>query len=140
MTGGKRMLKSTAKYADGINLAWAFSPKQCETLFKQLDQYCIDFGRKKGVILRSVGLWVRVFANEQEMETRMKEEAKKRNMPLEKYQERVKGALIGTKEQIVEKLTNYKKIGVSHFIFMFPMKEELTYLQLLNDDIIPQIK
>ncbi|MFX1252070.1 MAG: LLM class flavin-dependent oxidoreductase [Promethearchaeota archaeon] len=140
MTGGKRMLKSTAKYADGINLAWAFSPKQCETLFNQLDEYCTDFGRKKGAILRSVGLWARVFANEQEMETRMKAEAEKRNMSLEKYQDRVKGALIGTTEQIVEKLTNYKKVGVSHFIFMFPMKEESTYLQLFNDDIIPKVK
>jgi alkanesulfonate monooxygenase SsuD/methylene tetrahydromethanopterin reductase-like flavin-dependent oxidoreductase (luciferase family) len=140
MTGGKRMLRATAKYGDGINIAWSFGPQKCRELFNQLDEYCVEFGRSKGEIIRSVGSWVRYFKDNDEMETKMKEEALKRDLSLDQYKERVKGALVGTKDMIIEKLIGYKEIGVSHFTLMFPMKEELQHLSLFDKEILPKVR
>ncbi|MFW9854386.1 MAG: LLM class flavin-dependent oxidoreductase [Candidatus Thorarchaeota archaeon] len=139
MTGGRRMLRVTAKYGDGINVAWSFGPKKCTELFSQLEKYCSEFGRPARDVLRSIGSWVRYFKNKGEMESRMKEEASKRNLSYEQYKDRVKGALVGTKDMIIEKLIAYKNLGVSHFILMFPMKEELQYLVRFNDEILPEV-
>ncbi|MFX0094687.1 MAG: LLM class flavin-dependent oxidoreductase [Candidatus Hodarchaeota archaeon] len=139
-SGGKHMLKITAKHGDGINLAWTVPPDKCEWVFNRLDQQCKDMERDSSEILRSVGYWVRMFADEEEMEKYMKEEAKKQNLPFKEFKKQVQNLLMGTKDQIIEKLLEYQKIGVPHFIFMFPYPEELKYLQLFNNEILPAIK
>ncbi|MFX0211527.1 MAG: LLM class flavin-dependent oxidoreductase [Candidatus Hodarchaeota archaeon] len=137
MTGGKKMLRIAAKYGDGINLAWAFSPEQCKMIFKQLDKYSDEVQRKQ--LLRSVGFWVRLFENEEDKIIKMKEMAKQRGFSLEEYQKRTEGALLGTQKEIMEKLTKYLKIGVSHFIFMFPGEKESRYIQIFDQEILPSI-
>ncbi|MFX0171453.1 MAG: LLM class flavin-dependent oxidoreductase [Candidatus Hodarchaeota archaeon] len=139
MTGGDGMLKITAKFGDGINLAWAFSATRCKKIFQLLDNFARQFNRDPSDILRSVGFWVRVYSTEDELNVGIKEEAKKRNISLEDYQKRIEGALIGTKEQVVGKLQQYIGIGVTHFIFMFPYQQETRYFQIFNDIILPQI-
>lgn len=136
-SGGKRMLQITAKYGDGINLAWAVPPTRCKTVFDQLDQYCSQFKRNPTEIFRSLGFFVQIFVNKLEMERGMKEEANKRNISLEEYQKQVEGALIGTQDQIIEKLEKYPELGVTHYIFMFPHQHEVEYIQRFTDEILP---
>jgi len=138
-SGGKRMLQLTARYGDGINLAWAVPPTKCETIFTQLDQYCSDFGRDPKEIRRSVGFSVQIYANEHEMERGLKEEAQKRNISLADYQQRIEGALVGTQDQIIEKLAQYPKLGITHYIFMLPHQHEAKYIQQFTDEILPTI-
>ncbi|MHA1994386.1 MAG: LLM class flavin-dependent oxidoreductase [Candidatus Hodarchaeales archaeon] len=138
MTGGKKMLKLAAKYGDGINLAWAFSVNKLEKIFHQLDEYTNEFNRPR--LKRSVGFWVRMYPNEKEMAQGLENEAKKRNITLEEYKDRIKGALIGTPQVLIEKLRRYQNLGLSHYIFMFPYQEELNYLKLFEEEILPEIE
>jgi alkanesulfonate monooxygenase SsuD/methylene tetrahydromethanopterin reductase-like flavin-dependent oxidoreductase (luciferase family) len=134
MYGKKKMLNIAAKYGDGINLAWAFSLERCQKIFQQLDEYSSKYGKQP--LKRSLGFWVRVYSNEEEMAIGLQQEAKKRNISLEEYKKRIEGALIGTVNTIIDKLKAYKNLGVTHFIFMFPYEKELEYLEIFNSQII----
>jgi len=139
MTGGNRMLRIAAKYGDGLNLAWSFSPEKCRELFKKLDNNCTKYNRSPSDIKRSLGFWVRIYKDEAEMEKGLVQEAEKRNIDLETYKERVAGSLIGTKEQVIEKLLEYKEVGVTHYIFMVPYLQEVEYMNLFENEILPEI-
>lgn len=138
-SGGKRMLQITAKYGDGLNMAWKTTPSRCKEVFKQLDQYCNTIKRDPSEILRSLGFFVQIFINDHVMTKEIKIEAKKRNISVEEYEKHIEGALIGTQDQVVEKLSDYHKLGISHYIFMFPHKQEIDYIHRFTDDILPKI-
>ncbi len=136
MTGGLRMLRLTAKYASGINLAWAFTVKKCETIFRRLDKYAQEYDRDPSEIKRSLGFWVRIYDSEEVMEGKIREEATKRNVTIEEYKRRVEGALVGTRDQVCKRLKAYIDLGVTHFIFMFPYGEEKKYIDYFNSEIL----
>ncbi|MHA1136065.1 MAG: LLM class flavin-dependent oxidoreductase [Candidatus Thorarchaeota archaeon] len=138
MYGKEHMLKLTAKHGDGINLAWAFTSEQLARIFKQLDGYRKDYGRSEE-IKKSVGFWTYIFEDESDLETAIIEGAKKRNIPLEKYRERIESAMWGTPDVIVEKLQAYKELGVTHSIFMFPQEEEIKQVEIFGKKVIPKL-
>ncbi|MFX0206431.1 MAG: LLM class flavin-dependent oxidoreductase [Candidatus Hodarchaeota archaeon] len=137
--GGKKMIRTAARYGDGFNLAWAFSPSRCETLFKYLDEQAIKINRDPKEITKSVGFWVRIYKDEQEKQETFQEEAAKRNISVEEYSKRVEGALVGTKEEIIEQLRKYFELGVFHFIFMFPFDQEIEYLSDFSKNILQKL-
>ena len=138
MYGKQYMLKLTAKHGDGINLAWSFTPKQLESIFSKLEAYRKEYGRSKE-IKKSVGFWTHIFESEEDMEKGIIEGAKKRNIPLEKYRERVSSSMWGTPEIIIKKLETYRDLGVSHSIFMFPHQEELKQIELFGSKVLSKL-
>jgi len=138
MYGKQHMLKLTAKHGDGINLAWAFTPKQLRSIFKKLEEYRKDYSRTEE-IKKSIGFWTHIFENEEDMENGIIEGAKKRNIPLEKYRERVASSMWGTPEMLIEKLEAYKDLGVSHSIFMFPHQEELQQIEIFGSKVLSKL-
>ena len=137
--GGKKMIRTAAQYGDGLNLAWDFSPSRCEELFNYLDEQAAKFKRDPKEITKSVGFWVRLYKDKEEKQKIFQEEATKRNISIEEYSKRVKGALIGTKEQLFEQLIKYLALNVSHFIFMFPFEKEIEYMTIFSKDILPEL-
>ena len=137
--GGKKMIRTAAQYGDGLNLAWDFSPSRCEELFNYLDEQAIKFERDPKEISKSVGFWVRIYKDEEEKQKIFQEEAAKRGISIEEYSKRVKGALVETKEQIIEQLKKYLELNVSHFIFMFPFDKEIEYMTIFSKDILPEL-
>lgn len=134
-----KMLNIAAQYADGINLAWAYTPKVFEEKMQQLDELCEKYGRKPSDLLRSYGIWTRIYADEQEKKKAIEEFASKRNMSIEEVKKRFEGSLHATIEEAIEKLKIYKELGVSHFIFMFPQNAEIDQMKLFAEEIIPKI-
>ncbi len=138
MYGRQNMLKLTAKYGDGINLAWAFTPEHLKPIFQKLESYRKDFGRSEE-IKKSVGFWTRVFDNESDMEEATIESARLRSIPLEVYRERVADSMWGTPDMLIEKLEAYKNLGVLHSIFMFPHQEELQQIEIFGSKVLPKL-
>jgi alkanesulfonate monooxygenase SsuD/methylene tetrahydromethanopterin reductase-like flavin-dependent oxidoreductase (luciferase family) len=135
----RKMLRLTAKFADGINLAWAYSPADCVPKFRRLDKFCQREGRDPSEMLKSVGLWTRFFETEEAMETAIKENAAKRGVSEQEYRERVSSSLWGTADQIVERLREYEQIGVSHLILMFPPKQELEQIKSMGKKVLSKL-
>ncbi len=137
--GGKKMIRTAAKYGDGFNLAWDFSPSHCETIFNYLDEQAIKCNRDPKEIVRSAGFWIRLYKDNKEKQGMFKEEAAKRNISVEEYSKRVEGALIGTKDEIIQRLRQYLELDVSHFIFMFPFEKEVEYMTEFSKDILSEL-
>ncbi len=138
MKGKVRMVDVAARYGDGINLAWAFSPEECGIIFDEVDSRAESYTRENE-IKKSVGFWTRCFEDEKTLDSAISEAAKKRGISEEKYRERISTALWGTPEQIKEKLVHYKKLGVSHFIFMFPHENEIEQIEIFGQEILPKL-
>lgn len=133
------MLELIAKYGDGINVAWTFSPSQCEEIFNRLDSLCTANGRDFAEIGKSVGLWTRCFVSEEEMDLAISENAAKRGVSEEKYRERISSALWGTPKMITERLKQYIALGISHIILMLPRGEELNQIKLIGQKVLSKL-
>jgi alkanesulfonate monooxygenase SsuD/methylene tetrahydromethanopterin reductase-like flavin-dependent oxidoreductase (luciferase family) len=137
--GKEFMLRLTAKHGDGINIAWMTTPEDLERRFQRLANLAKKYGRDTSDIQKSVGLWTRIFESEDEMEAAIIENAKTRNISVDEYRERVAQALWGTPDYMVKRLCEFVKIGVTHFIFMFPHEQELAQIRVLGKSVLSKL-
>ncbi len=136
MTAGPKMVDVAAHYGDGINVAWRFRPEECKRIFDELDDRAEKYGRKRGAIKRSVGLWTHVFASEAEYQRGLESEAARRGISVEQLRERVSTALWGTVDQVADRLREYEELNVEYAILMFPHGEELDQMRLLRENVV----
>ena len=134
--GKEFMLRATAKYGDGINIAWMSTPAELEEKFSRLATLCNKYHRDALEIKKSLGLWTRLFNTDNEMDTAIKESAKTRNLPVSEYRERIGKALWGTTDSIRTRLKAFEEVGVEHFIFMFPHGEELDHIKAMGKSVV----
>lgn len=135
--GGSRMIELAARYGDGINVAWGFSPDRTEAIFHQLHEFAEMHGRNPKDISKSVGLWTRILKSKEEMETRIREGASARGISEDDYRKSVDSSLWGTPELIADKLVQYKNQGVSNITLMFPYQEEREQMALFGEAVFP---
>ena len=125
MEAKPKMLKLIGELAEGVNIAWAFSPE----IFKERVERIKEARAKTSLppLKISSGSWVRI-VDEDQYEDMIKQRALARKITVEEADKQMQGALVGTREQIYDKIVKYKEIGVTHFVFMFPYGEEEEYL------------
>lgn len=140
MKGKRKMLEVAAEHADGINLAWSFTPAQCRAIFSQLDSLGEAYDRKPETIKRSLGFWTRCFESEKEMATAIAENAAKSYLSVEAYEKRIESSLWGTPSTLAQKLREYKELGVTHAILMLPHKNEIDQIELIGTKVLPEIE
>ena len=137
--GKEMMLRATAKYGDGINVAWMTTPKDLDKRFQHLAQYCKEYKRNAADIMKSVGLWTRAFETEEDMETAIIENAKARKVSASDYRKQISQALWGSTDHMLSRLREFKQIGVSHVVLMFPHKEEIEHIKTIGKSVIPKL-
>ena len=137
--GREFMLRVSAKYGDGVNLAWAFSPSRTEDRFNRLDELARKAGRDPADIQKSVGLWSQYFDNPEDMEAAIEENAARRNLTIQEFHERISEALWGTSEYFIERLRAYEPLGVSHLILMLPHGQEVEQIKQIGKKVLPKI-
>ena len=109
MYGRPKMSNIAAKYADGINLAWAYTLEDFEDKMNQLDELCEKYERKPESLRRTYGVWTRIYDSEEEKLKVWKEVADKRGLSEEEIKKRYQGSRHGTIEEIREWLSAYSK-------------------------------
>ncbi len=139
MRGKGKMLEIIAKYGDGINVAWTFSPSQCEEIFSKLDSLHNANGRDPTEISKSVGLWTKCFVSEEEMNLTIIKNAAEKGVSEEKYKGRISGALWGTPKIMVERLRQYLDLGFFHIILMLSHGEELKQIKLIGQKVLSKL-
>ncbi len=137
--GKEMMLRVTAKYGDGINIAWMTTPDDLDQRFQLLTKFTKKYGRESSNIMKSVGLWTRHFDSLDAMEAALIESAKSRNVPLKDYRTRVSQALWGTPDHMITRLREFEQIGVSHVVLMFPHGEEINHIKSLGKSVLPKL-
>lgn len=139
MEAKPKMLELAAKQADGINIAWSFAPDVYQEKLQRIDEFCEKYGRDPSTLMKSYGVWTRIYESEEEKEKIFKEVAEKRGFTLDHVYERYSGSLHGTINEIKEKLRKYKKLGITHFVFMFPGDQETKSMEIFSKEIMGKI-
>lgn len=136
MEAKPKMLETAAKYADGINIAWSFSPSILEDKISKINDFCEENSRDPKSLKKSYGVWTRIFRDETEKIEAWKKIASERGMSIDDVENRYKSALHGTIDEIIVKLKQYLKLGINYFIFMFPKGEEIQSMEIFKSKII----
>jgi alkanesulfonate monooxygenase SsuD/methylene tetrahydromethanopterin reductase-like flavin-dependent oxidoreductase (luciferase family) len=112
--GEKYLLKVVAKYADRYNLYFG-TPQEMGRKINILK----DYNSQNREIEYSIVLPCLIVDNDEEIEKIVKK-MKKGNMTIDQFNKSVAGGLtVGTIDDIINGITQYVNIGVSHFIFHF---------------------
>jgi alkanesulfonate monooxygenase SsuD/methylene tetrahydromethanopterin reductase-like flavin-dependent oxidoreductase (luciferase family) len=112
--GEKYLLKVAAKYANRYNLYFG-TPEEMERKINILK----DYNTKNREIEYSIVLPCLIVDNDEEIE-KIVRKMKKGNMTIDQFKKSVAGGLtLGTIDDIINGISQYVNIGVSHFIFHF---------------------
>ena len=113
-SGEKYLLKVAAKYADRYNLYFG-SPGEMKRKIGILN----DYNSQNRKIEYSIVLPCLIIQEQEQIEKIMKKMGKQK-MSLAEFKKSIAGGLaVGTAEDVIEGISQYVDIGVSHFIFHF---------------------
>ena len=142
--GEKRTLRIAAQYADYTN----FAPSVFEHKSEILAAHCVDVGRDFTQITRSTNVNVVIGENEKEVRDRLawiREHYLKAGVPEADVDRQIEaqtsGVGVGTPEQIAEKLTALKKLGLGYTIAYFTEAAyDTSGMHLFENRVIPELR
>jgi alkanesulfonate monooxygenase SsuD/methylene tetrahydromethanopterin reductase-like flavin-dependent oxidoreductase (luciferase family) len=142
--GEKRTLRIAAQYAQYTNFDG--SPEGFAHKSRVLEGHCRDLGRDYGQIVRSANYNVVIGRDEAEVEQRLewigehyrKATPSKAEDTLRGFRE---GPLVGTPEQIVEKLRELEGLGMTYAITYFlEAAYDRSGIELFEREVVPALK
>jgi alkanesulfonate monooxygenase SsuD/methylene tetrahydromethanopterin reductase-like flavin-dependent oxidoreductase (luciferase family) len=74
-------------------------------------------------------------ASKEEVRKKLDFQIKRKNTPYMRYLSRQLPNLIGTPDTIAERIREYSKLGIDHFILRFHFGDEMASLNLFNDEV-----
>lgn len=143
--GERKTLRTAARYADYTNFDG--TPEGFAHKSEVLREHCADLGRDPSEITRSANYNVAIAETEREVDDRLAflHDRMSRYVGADEA-DRELGAYrglpaVGTPEQIVEKLSELKKLGMDYGIFYFPeIAEDSSGLALFEREVIPALQ
>jgi alkanesulfonate monooxygenase SsuD/methylene tetrahydromethanopterin reductase-like flavin-dependent oxidoreductase (luciferase family) len=132
--GERRTLRTVARYADACNLGGGFENvrRKAEVLLR----HCEEMGRDPAEIERTVGMGVCIIRDDPA-------EAERVNADLFAHNGRARrwpNQLIGTPEQVAEKMRAFLGIGFRHFIIGFPSPYDAESMERLITEVKPLVE
>jgi alkanesulfonate monooxygenase SsuD/methylene tetrahydromethanopterin reductase-like flavin-dependent oxidoreductase (luciferase family) len=142
--GGPRLLRLVARRADGWNTVWVWTPEAYAERARALNEICEREGRDPATVRRSVGLYTLIGEDQRDLVARYR--ALQRWTPgggldgklLDDW---ARDKLVGTPEQVVERLATFAAMGVQEFIVSaaslpFAVFDE-SMLDVFSEAVIP---
>jgi F420-dependent oxidoreductase-like protein len=143
--GEKKTLRIAAQYAHYTN--FDATPETFTRKSEILEQHCRDVGRDFGEITRSSNFNVVIAETEQGVQDKLNwiSDHYRRLVPAdeaERYDRLFRsGPLVGTPEQIVERLQELEKVGLAYTIGYFAdAAYDPTSIQLFADRVVPELR
>ena len=131
--GEKRTLRIVARYADACNVGGGFeSVKRKDEILRR---HCADVGRDESEIERTASVGTCVIRDDPAEAERVFEAMFARNGGASPW----KDQLVGTPEQVADKLRPYLDIGFRHFIAGFPSPYDVESMQRLVTEVRPAL-
>jgi F420-dependent oxidoreductase-like protein len=142
--GEKKTLRIAAQYADYTN----FAPDVFEHKSAILAAHCTDVGRDFAQITRSANVIVVIGETEKDVKDRlawMRDHYLKLGVPEESVDRQIAGHIegvgVGTPEQIAEKLTALKALGLGYTIAYFTEAAyDTSGMHLFENKVIPELR
>ena len=131
--GEKRTLRAAARYADGWNAPY-ISPEDFKRKSQILDDWCQKEGRDPARILRTVNVGFYMGANEKG--ARRQEERMKAQWGAT-LQQRIGGFFVGTPQQVIDRVAEYKKAGAVRLNIGLRMPFDWEALHAYAKEVLP---
>lgn len=117
--GGPRGLALAARFGDGWNSVWRWTPEDYGEVSRRLDEACERAGRDPATLRRSVGLYTLVGEDEEDLVSRWR--ALQRWAPGdalagELIEDYARGGLVGTPDRVRETVAAFEALGVEEII------------------------
>ncbi|HWL79060.1 LLM class F420-dependent oxidoreductase [Microbacterium sp.] len=142
--GEKVTLKIAAKYADYAN--WSSDPEEFSHKKSVLEGHCRTLGRDPSEITLSANFMTVIGETEKNVDERLDRIAERLRPHLGDQTERVMGeyrsgrGLVGTPEQIVERLADMRERGLQYAIHYFPEHAyDRSGVELFEREVIPAL-
>jgi probable F420-dependent oxidoreductase len=144
---GDRLLGVVARAADGWNVSWAITPEQYDERLEVLRDACAQAGRPFDAVRRSVGLATLIGRDADDLVERWRRlQAWTPGGALDKAElaEWASSRLVGTPDQIVERLRVFQERGVEQVVcslssMPFTVFED-EQLDLLGELVLPRLR
>jgi len=131
--GEKKTLRIVARYADACNLGGGFDTVKRKD--EILRRHCEEVGRDESEIERTVGAGSCIIRDDPAEAQRVFEEMFAHNGGAELW----KNQLVGTPEQVAEKMLPFLDIGFRHFIVGFPAPYDAESMERLVNEVKPAL-
>jgi len=140
MHGRRRMLRTIAKYADAWTISSLYlpTPEEHRQMKATLDDCCRAVGRDPNQIQQALG--VGCVVSEDEEGVRMKAEKFRPTFLDVKGYSATQMRLEGTPPQLIEKLSEYTKVGVTCFVMNFPDISAIEPIRVFSEKVMPAFK
>jgi alkanesulfonate monooxygenase SsuD/methylene tetrahydromethanopterin reductase-like flavin-dependent oxidoreductase (luciferase family) len=131
--GERRTLRTVARYADACNLAGGFeSIKRKDEILRR---HCEEVGRDESEIERTANLGAVIIRDDPAEAERVNTELLRRHGNAKRWANQ----LIGTPEQVAERMRPFLGIGFRHFIFGFPAPHDSETMERLVTEVRPML-
>jgi len=130
--GEKLLLKLVAKQGDGSNF-WGTTPEITKRKLRVLDMYLTKIGRALSSVQRSWAGDCVISQDPEEVKSTVK---KLRGDQAETF---TSSNLVGTPDQVLERIQQYIDVGISYFMCAFPDYSNLESLRLFAEEVVPML-
>ena len=132
--GEKKTLRIVARYADACNVGGGF--ENVKRKDEILRRHCEEVGRDESEIERTVGMGTCIIRDDPAEAERLLNEIFERNGRAEPW----KNQLVGTPEQVAEKMRPFLDINFRHFIIGFPSPHDAETMERLMREVEPELE
>jgi alkanesulfonate monooxygenase SsuD/methylene tetrahydromethanopterin reductase-like flavin-dependent oxidoreductase (luciferase family) len=135
--GERKTLRTVARYADMWNMSG--TPERVKHKIDVLDQHCADVGRDPAQIERTISC--KLFLRDSEAEARrlLERSMEQNQTPMSEIDDDVT-FWVDTPERTVERLLEYRAMGVNTFIPEIPAPYDDETLTRLVTEVKPQVE
>jgi alkanesulfonate monooxygenase SsuD/methylene tetrahydromethanopterin reductase-like flavin-dependent oxidoreductase (luciferase family) len=137
--GMRHGLAGVARNADFANISFDLSPAEWEQYRSVLAEHCSAAGRDPGEVALSHNATVVIGDTHADAERRFEELASSRNLTTEQARHGLASALVGTPDEIVERLLSYRQAGVplAWVFLLFPDLPSTRSVRIFGEHILP---
>jgi alkanesulfonate monooxygenase SsuD/methylene tetrahydromethanopterin reductase-like flavin-dependent oxidoreductase (luciferase family) len=132
--GEKKTLRIVARYADACNVGGGF--ENVKRKDEILRRHCAVVGRDESEIERTAGMGVCVIRDDPDEARRVAARIFEHNGGAEPW----KGELIGSPDELVERMHRYVDIGFRHFMCGFPSPYDEESMERLIREVKPELE
>jgi alkanesulfonate monooxygenase SsuD/methylene tetrahydromethanopterin reductase-like flavin-dependent oxidoreductase (luciferase family) len=132
--GKRRTLRTVAKYADACNLGGGFeSVKLKEDILRR---HCVEVGRDESEIERTANLGAVFIRDDPAEAARASDETLRHHTGARRWQ----SGMVGTPEQVADRMRPFLDIGYRHFIVGFPAPYDAETMERLITEVKPMLE
>ena len=136
--GERYLLRALARHGDIANMRFDMDLEQHDRARRIIEEHCREAGRDPAEIDVSHNATVIVGEHPADVDDRLRREADRRGVSVDRYRASLGNAIIGTPGQCTAQLRQYVDAGISYLFLLFPQPIDLRDLRLFAARVMPQ--